>query len=364
VVDDRGQAIADAEVIYDTLDGHLVNFNETRADMTAELTDSLRAMGLAGAADRPGYTALTGGVSSEIWRVDLPSGSICVKRALEKLRVEQDWFAPVDRWQFELAWLRAAGSIVSQAVPKILGVDKKRHLFAMEFLDPGAHRLWKWMLRDGHADPIFAGTVGRLVGRIHACTAGRADIAAMFSSDAIFEAIRIEPYLRATAKRHPDLASRLEALAQTTKETRLALVHGDVSPKNILVGPSGPIFLDAECAWWGDPAFDVAFCLNHLLLKCLWTPRAASSFLACFDSFTQAYLAEVKWEAPSRLESRTAALLPGLLLARIDGKSPVEYITADRDKNRVRQAARALLSVPPSRLVAIRDAWSKEFERA
>jgi aminoglycoside phosphotransferase (APT) family kinase protein len=332
--------------------------------LVAELTDSLRDMGLAGPNDQPGYTPLTGGVSSEIWRVDLPRGSVCVKRALAKLRVEQDWFASVDRWQFEVAWFRVAGSIVPEAVPKILGVDKERHLFAMEFLDPGSHRLWKTMLRDGHADPIFAGTVGRMVGRIHACTAGRVDIAGAFSSDAIFEAIRIEPYLRATARRHPDLASRFQALAQTTSETRLAVVHGDVSPKNILVGPSGPIFLDAECAWWGDPAFDVAFCLNHLLLKCLWTPRAASSYLACFDSFIQAYLAEVSWEPTSSLEGRTAALLPGLLLARIDGKSPVEYITGERDKNRVRQVARSLLAVPPLRLGAIRDAWSREFEFA
>lgn len=333
-------------------------------DRTAELTDSLRDMGLAGPEDQPRYTALTGGVSSEIWRVDLPGGSVCIKRALAKLRVEQDWFAPVDRWQFEVQWFRVAGSIVSEAAPKILGIDKERHLFAMEFLDPGTHRLWKTMLRDGHADPIFAGTAGRTIGRIHARTAGRADIATAFPSDAIFEAIRIEPYLRATARRHPDLASRFEALAKTTAETRLALVHGDVSPKNILVGPAGPVFLDAECAWWGDPAFDAAFCLNHLLLKCLWTPRAAASFLACFDSFIQAYLAEAKWEPISSLERRTAALLPGLLLARIDGKSPVEYITHEQDKNRVRRLARALLSVPPVSLVAVRDAFSKEFEIA
>jgi len=328
------------------------------------LTDSLRDMGLAGPHDEPRYRALTGGVSSEIWRVDLPSGAVCLKCALPKLRVEQDWFASVDRWKFEVAWFRVARSIVSEAVPKILGVDTERHLFAMEFLDPGNHRLWKTMLRDGHADPIFAGKVGRTVGRIHASTAGRADVAAGFSSDAIFEAIRIEPYLRATAGRHPDLKSRFQALAQTTLETRLTLVHGDVSPKNILVGPSGPIFLDAECAWWGDPAFDVAFCLNHLLLKCLWTPRSASSFLACFDSFIEAYLAEVKWEPAASLEARTAALLPGLLLARIDGKSPVEYITGERDKNRVRQVARALLSVPPRCFFAIRAAWSREFEFA
>src|SRR5690606_24626353 len=118
----------------------------------------------------------------------------------------------------------------------------------------------------------------------------------------------------------------------TTASTRLALVHGDVSPKNILIGPNGPVFLDAECAWYGDPAFDLAFCLNHLLLKCLWTPRAATDFLASFEALAAAYRSGVVWEPPEALERRTARLLPGLLLGRIDGKSPVEYLTADRDK--------------------------------
>jgi hypothetical protein len=120
------------------------------------------------------------------------------------------------------------------------------------------------------------------------------------------------------------------------------------------------VLLDAECAWWGDPAFDVAFCLNHLLLKCLWTPRARTGFLLCFDAFATAYLAGVNWEAPDALERRAAALLPGLFLARIDGKSPVEYIIAESDKNRVRRVARALLADPPPHLHAIRTTWARE----
>src|SRR5437016_3999625 len=118
---------------------------------------------------------------------------------------------------------------------------------------------------------------------------------------------------------------------------KLALVHGDVSPKNILVGRRGPVFLDAECAWFGDPAFDLAFCLNHLLLKCLWTPPSAHDFLSAFNSLSESYLAMVTWEPPAAVERRAARLLPGLFLARIDGKSPVEYITEESAKNRVRR---------------------------
>jgi aminoglycoside phosphotransferase (APT) family kinase protein len=157
------------------------------------------------------------------------------------------------------------------------------------------------------------------------------------------------------------LADALHELAQITARTKLVLVHGDVSPKNILIGKQGPVFLDAECAWYGDPAFDLAFCLNHLLLKCLWTPRAARDFLACFSAMATAYRAAVTWEPKDEVEGRTARLLPGLFLARVDGKSPVEYITSERDKDRVRRVAATLLANPPARLEQVRAAWAREL---
>jgi hypothetical protein len=121
------------------------------------------------------------------------------------------------------------------------------------------------------------------------------------------------------------------------------------------------VFLDAECAWYGDPAFDLAFCLNHLLLKCLWTPPAAGRFLACFDALAGGYLAGVAWEPSADLEARAARLLPGLFLARVDGKSPVEYLTDETDRERVRRVARALLAHPVDQLAAVRGAWAEEL---
>jgi Ser/Thr protein kinase RdoA (MazF antagonist) len=138
-------------------------------------------------------------------------------------------------------------------------------------------------------------------------------------------------------------------------------VHGDVSPKNILLGKNGPVLLDAECATWSDPAFDLAFCLNHLLLKCLWTPPSTSDFLSSFAALAQAYLKGIDWEQSQALETRTARLLPGLLLARVDGKSPVEYITQDTQKNLVRRVATNWLVKPPTQLQDIAHAWAKEL---
>jgi hypothetical protein len=121
------------------------------------------------------------------------------------------------------------------------------------------------------------------------------------------------------------------------------------------------VFLDAECAWYGDPAFDLAFCLNHMLLKCLWTPRAAAGFLASFDALAESYLSRVAWEPRAEIEARAARLLPGLFLARVDGKSPVEYLTDTADKGRVRRVARPMIANAPRTLAAIRAAWAKEI---
>jgi len=320
----------------------------------------LRAAGLAGAHETPAASALAGGVSSDIWRVDLQDGPICVKRALARLRVAQVWEAPVERNRFECEWFRAAGDAAPGAVPRILAQGDG--VFAMEYLDAARHPVWKEQLRAGIAEPSFAAQVGERLAAIHAASAGRESVAQRFPTDALFHALRLEPYLLATARAHPDLKEALSSLAGRTAETHRCLVHGDVSPKNILAGPHGPVFLDAECAWYGDPAFDLAFCLNHLLLKCVWVPRARDAFLECFDALCSAYLMKVDWEGTVELEQRAASLLPGLLLARIDGKSPVEYIVEEAQKAQVRRTARALLTAPPASLNDIRKTWQRSLQ--
>jgi aminoglycoside phosphotransferase (APT) family kinase protein len=328
-----------------------------------ELTNALRRMGLAGDQERPEFVPLTGGVSSDIWRVELERGPICIKRALSKLKVAAEWRVPVDRNASEVAWIELANKIVPSSAPRILGHDEGEGLFAMEFCDPKRYPLWKSELRDGRVDLHAAQLVGKRLGKIHAATAGDLKVARRFANDSNFYDIRLEPYLIAASRAHPDRADALATLATVTAETKKVLVHGDVSPKNILLGPDGPVFLDAECAWYGDPAFDLAFCLNHLLLKCLWTPPSANDFLIAFETLSDAYLSAVNWEDRNVLERRTARLLPGLFLARVDGKSPVEYLTDEGQIEKVRRVARALLAKPVARLADIRNAWLKELEQ-
>ena len=329
-------------------------------DTTAAVAAFLRDAGLIAANEPARFIPLTGGVASDIWKVEAGGRSFAVKRALAKLRVARDWQVPVCRNVSEVDWLRAAGEVVPDAVPKVLAHDAAVGAFAMDYLDPTNHPVWKARLAAGEADAGFAGRVGRTIAAIHAATAHSQSIARKFANDDLFHAIRLEPYLEATAPAHPDIADRLMRLSWETLATKVTLVHGDVSPKNILAGPRGPVFLDAECAWYGDPAFDLAFCLNHMLLKCLWVPAARDGFLACFDALANAYRARVTWEAVDALERRAARLLPALFLARVDGKSPVEYITDENDKARVRRVAIPLIASPPSRLADIRNAWARE----
>jgi aminoglycoside phosphotransferase (APT) family kinase protein len=303
------------------------------------------------------FTALPGGVSSDIVKVEAGDSVFVVKRALPKLRVAGDWRAPTSRNRHEADWLVTVGQILPAAVPRVLARDDNSGLFAMEYLDPERFPVWKERLRDGVVDVNFAAAVGTRLAFIHTQTAGDGAVAALFATDAIFHAIRLEPYFEATAGRHPGIANSLLALSARTLATKVALVHGDVSPKNILAGPRGPVFLDAECAWFGDPAFDLAFCVNHLLLKCLWNRPAASRLLDAFDSLAAAYRDGVTWESPATVEERSARLLPALLLARVDGKSPVEYLTA-ADQKLVREVAVPLIGMPLRSLEEIKRLWA------
>jgi len=330
--------------------------------MTRPPEDLLAALRRIGLAPTGEGAPLTGGVSSDIWRIETPSGPICAKRALAKLKVAADWRAPIERSLYESRWLARAGAVEASLAPKMLGQDQETGVLALEWLDPADHPTWKAEMLEGRVDPAFAASTGDALGRIHAATAlSRApEVVTEFPTDEIFYAIRLEPYLAATARGWPALTGRFEALIQRTQAARHALVHGDVSPKNILAGPDGPIFIDAECAWAGDPAFDVAFCLNHLLLKRVARPDRTTALAASFEAFAEAYLARVDWEPAGELEARAASLLPALFLARVDGKSPAEYVTVEADKDRIRQTARPLIEQPPERLLDVAAAWAAQ----
>jgi fructosamine-3-kinase len=327
-----------------------------------ELNKFLYRTKLAKPGDEIVWTPLAGGVSSDIWRVDLPGQTVCVKRALAKLKVAADWTAPVERNNYEWEWFRFVEAHFPELVPRPIAHDAELGMLAMEFLPPAEFTNWKTELLGGTVDVDFAGKVGTALGRIHAESAGDEKLQKLFDTDELFFALRIEPYLLATAENYPDIKAKIKAIAERTLGAKIALVHGDVSPKNILKGKDGPVFLDAETAWYGDPAFDVAFCLNHFLLKSVHSPEHVEALVECFKIFTNKYAVEVTWESAASLDDRIAKLLPILTLARIDGKSPVEYLTDEKQRSFVRNAALNIFT-KQSDLGSIADSWRVEVQR-
>ena len=306
----------------------------------ADIIDDLRAAGLVGEGD-VALEPLTGGVSCDVWKVETSTGPIVVKRPLEQLRVAAEWHAPIDRGQSEARWLKRARSVDPAIAPEVLA-ELPGYGFAMRFL-PGAP-VWKDELIAGRVDAAFAAAVGRSLAAVHSATANNATDKDAFATDAMFRALRIDPFLLYVAQKDAEMASALYALADDLASSKIALVHGDVSPKNILVGTDGPVFLDAECAVYGDPAFDLAFCTTHLLLKAVWLDDSRLTEAA--TALVAAYRAGIDWEDAGGLLLRAGKLAAALLLARVEGKSPAPYLTHSDHKRIVREQARALLLAP------------------
>lgn len=322
----------------------------------------LEELGLATANEPMAVTALTGGVSSDIARVDAGGKSYCVKFALEKLKVDEDWRAPTERNRAEYAWLNFASRVAPQSVPRLFGRSETANGFVMEMIAGEGVYLWKTALLDGRVEPERATAVADLVGKIHAASTAADFDDRPFHNRDDFHALRIEPYLLFTANRHPALAPQLRSLADTLYEAGKVLVHGDVSPKNILMRGSVPVLLDAECATMGDASFDVSFCLNHLLLKAIHRPEDGRKLLDAAQSFWTAYARHVSWESLSDLEQRVCALLPALMLARVDGKSPVEYLSKS-DQETARSIAIPLVARPVDCLTAVFEAIDEGIAR-
>lgn len=300
--------------------------------------------------------ALGGGVSNIVVQVDAPgeSGGLVLKQSLPRLRVEQEWLADRERIYHEAASLQYLAEVLpASALPKVVHEDRANYLFVMTAAPAGGVN-WKDALLAGNVDPAVAKQVGALLGRIHQHSSVTDDRIPeeleQFADQHCFVQLRIDPYHRATAAVHPDLANAIEIEAQRMLNRRLALVHGDYSPKNVIVVGSGAaagvFLLDFEVAHLGNPVFDPAFMLNHLTLKAIHNPQLAGEYNAAARSFWSAYLENAGSFAsdPARFERETVRQLGVLLLARIDGKSPAEYITSDHQKRQARDLAKGILS--------------------
>jgi len=283
--------------------------------------------------------ALSGGVSGEVWKVSGPQGACVLKRALAKLKVEADWFSDVRRVEREQEAMALLSPLLPVGrIPRVLDYDADGYAFAMSCAPEGSES-WKDRLMQGQFDADIAGRVGLLLRTMHEASRGIGEAEKARMADlTFFRELRIEPFYAAVAIRYPELSGRICALAdeltEETPDVRKCVVHGDFSPKNILIDPDGaPVLLDFEVCHWGNPVYDLAFCIGHLVLKGLHLGREADAY-ALVEAFCAAY-----GEAPSRLLPHLGLML----MARVDGKSPVSYIRNEQTKERIRSLAYPLI---------------------
>ena len=312
----------------------------------------LQELGLIEAHDAITATALTGGVASDIAHVQAGGHDYCVKFALPKLRVKAEWYAPVERNLAEYRWLETYASIDPEGAIPLFGHSPSLNGFVMGYLSGPNTYLLKSALFDGNGSKQDACNIGRNLGRIHQISTKNQFDQSPFDNRDDFYALRIEPYLIHTAKSHDAIANKLTDMADLLYHSKQVLVHGDVSPKNILIHDDRPYILDAECATMGDASFDVSFCLNHFILKALHVPSHREDYLGLCDSFWQAYKAEIDFEDLTSLERRISQLIPMLLLARVGGKSPVEYLTK-QTATEIRQAALSAINYQPETILQL-----------
>jgi 5-methylthioribose kinase len=296
---------------------------------------------------------LGGGVSNVVLLIewwDQSERRWVAKQSLEKLRVKDDWRSQRERIFREAEAIQALGPLLGDGVlPQVISIDRDKYFYIMTAA-PASSVVWKDSLLRGEVDLAVAREAGMLLSRT--ITGSRADssFGERFADRTVFDQLRIDPYYRTTAARHPDVHPALARLIQDSWEIRTSIVHGDYSPKNMLVRDGKIFLIDFEVVHWGDPAFDAGFLLNHLLLKAFHQPQLMSVYLEAAREFWNGLVAGLGPEQIEDFEAMTMRHLGGLMLARIDGKSPVEYIRDEATRNRVRRVAKRILHEQPREL--------------
>jgi 5-methylthioribose kinase len=332
-------------------------------EQPGQLMRYLRARGAISDAETPRIVPLRGGVSSRVVLVEGSGGTAWVlKQALSKLRVSTEWISSPERVHREALGLRCLESLCPPGtVPGLVFEDHEHHVLAMEAV-PQPHEVWKNMLLAGRVDERHVRAFAELLGTIHGRAYEQRDRwADPFVDRSFFESLRLEPYYAYTAAHVSDAAAFIEDLIAVTRDTSLTFVHGDYSPKNVLVRDGALVLLDHEVSHWGDPGFDVGFALTHLLSKAHHLPEHRPAFLTAARAFWVSYRAQLgglPWA--DAVEQRAVRHTLGCLVARVAGRSPLEYLD-DCERRRQLAVAAAMMASPPPTVDALVGRFGEEI---
>lgn len=309
----------------------------------------------------PEFKPLKGGVSSEIFLITDGENRCVVKQALPKLNVEDDWFADISRNENEQEFLQFLRRFRPESVPKLLYSDQEHHFFVMEYLDMEFIN-WKKEMLKGVFNSDTAKNAAELLADIHLKSWENEENKRNFNKTENFYSLRTEPYFVTTGKRHPDLKEIFFEEVERLKNYQQAIVHGDFSPKNIMVKEDRVVLLDHEVACFGDPAFDVAFFLNHLYLKMLHNYQKYGEVQDLTDVTWKCYFDKMGARILKEMEPRVNRLLLMMMLARIDGKSPVEYL-GDNEQEFVRSFVKEHLADGSFSQSDINRKWKEQLNK-
>ncbi len=307
-------------------------------DLTS-LVGLVKKLGICQPDETPVIENLGGGISNLVARVRTPKGTWVVKQSLGQLRVKDEWLASRGRILIEAECLRTIRELVTdRPAPDVVKVDAEDFACVLEYAGDDAQN-WKAELMAGVVDEKVTGRVAAILAELHRKTWDSDEIRAKFGDVTNFEQLRLDPYLATVARRHPDLEAQVEDVIALLRNERHCLVHGDYSPKNLLILGDGRLWvIDCEAAHYGNPAFDIAFCTNHLLLKAmhLRSRMHLDGARRLWSDYWQAV-------GDEHLEAEAVRTLAALMLARVDGKSPVEYLS-DGERKTVRSLSRKLVA--------------------
>jgi len=279
---------------------------------------------------RPGepikVAELSGGVSCQTLRISrLSGGDLVIKKALRKLKVKEEWLSSPDRIHIEAGAMRVLRELTPPgSVPGLLFEDRRHHLIIMEAVrEP--HFNWKQQLLEGGVDLDLVRQFGQLLAAIHSRSFHQSEYAEAFADRQFFENLRIAPYYQFTASRIPAAVDFFEDLITDTRQNLHCLVHGDYSPKNVLIYQNRVILLDHEVLHYGDGTFDLGFALTHFLSKARHVKGKNREFREAAGVFWEAY--RTQFPLPAAWETRAVRQTVGCMLARVKGKSPLEYFS-------------------------------------
>lgn len=325
--------------------------------------DYLRDAGVLSRNEMARAEALAGGVSNVVLRIafdDPARADWVLKQARGQLRVADPWYCPVERIWREVDTLRLCAECVDQApsddaggivcvIPDVVFEDRANYVYAMTAAPPD-HTVWKQQLLAGATNRDVARACGRLLAALHATTWGSVNVATELGDRTFFEQLRVDPYYRHVARHYDEFRPWLEALIESTDANLHCLVHGDFSPKNLLLFDRRVMLVDFEVGHFGDPAFDLGFFLTHLVLKSIHAVPARSpeywqlgtNFLNTYETAMRPRIGD---DAFASLTQRATRHVAGCLIARIDGKSKVEYLNDAESRKSVRNLSRRLFRV-------------------